>query len=204
VYSAAKAFRFMTKKDRLLLLHFIFLFISLLCKTLSLLLGAMYYQEYEQNNTEWVQIYIFVENMGYLSFFIACSLNLIKWILLQIRIDLYVNKQTAQQFEQKKKFSFGVSIASLTLISIAELVLISIDTSIKNDHEALDIDRALNMIYALNGVILAALFIFIGIRLLRKLNHHYEDIYEEQKASIRFGLITVSLSLILISARFVY
>jgi len=49
-----------------------------------------------------------------------------------------VNKQTAQQFEQKKKFSFGVSIASLTLISIAELVLISIDTSIKNDHEALD------------------------------------------------------------------
>ena len=40
------------------------------------------------------------------------------------------------------------------------------------------------MIYALNGVILAALFIFIGIRLLRKLNHHYEDIYEEQKASV--------------------
>jgi hypothetical protein len=54
--SAAKAYKFMANKDRILLSHFIFLEFSLFCKnfqftmvligkTLSLLFGALYYQE---------------------------------------------------------------------------------------------------------------------------------------------------------------
>eukprot|EP00347_Sterkiella_histriomuscorum_P021928 403332281 len=184
--SANKAYKFMAHKDRILLLHFIFLEASLFCKTLSLFFGAMYNADADgmQQKDTWVQFYIFIENLGFVTFFLA--------------------KRSQIQFDEKRKIQFGVFISVITLVTVVQLIIISIDSSIENDQDAIVIDRVLNMIYAINGIVLGIAFIVVGSLLLKKLNLYYEDIYEEKRKSIIFGIALVFLSLFLISVRFIY
>ena len=58
-------------------------------------------------------------------------------------------------------------------------------------------DSTLNILYAINSICLGLAFLVNGISLLRKLNFHYEDIYQEKKIEVyskfihqwcRFGL----------------
>lgn len=89
--SAGKAYRYMTEKDKIMLFHFVFLEISLTCKTrdfyfydalgktISYLLGALYNLGEIESVDDIFSFYIFVENLGFLAFFVACSFNLYKW-----------------------------------------------------------------------------------------------------------------------------
>ncbi|CDW82743.1 UNKNOWN [Stylonychia lemnae] len=159
--SAHKAYKFMTKKDRLLLFHFLFLELSLVCKTLSYMLSAIYFSSEGQNlSSSMTEFYIYIENLGYLFFFTACSLNLYKW-----------------------RIQFGIFSCLVLAVMVIEFVMISLDADIEDDMKAQKIDRALNMIYAINGLILGIGFIVVGWMLLKKLNFNYEDIYEENGKS---------------------
>lgn len=47
------------------------------------------------------------------------------------------------------------------------------------------------MVYSLNGMALGIAFVIIGYRLLKKLNHHYEDIYEDKAGSVSYSILSL-------------
>lgn len=142
-YSACKARRFLTQKDRIMLGNFVFLELTLaskylrsdlliIAKMLTLLLGALYYSNYLPLEFPW-SLVIVIENLSFLFFFVACCFNLFKWALLTLRLDFYGRFERAR-FNKRRKFIYLVFGCAMTCVFLAALVLIAIAGAYNIQH----------------------------------------------------------------------
>ena len=82
------------------------------------------------------EIVIWTENLCFVFFYIACSLNLLKWIVLNQRIRLYESFHSLKRFEQKKNVFVVAFCCLIFVVTIPVIVLCYLDAQcFLNDYE---------------------------------------------------------------------
>lgn len=103
---AKQSFKFLWKKDRLLLWHFVLLFFSIIFRIISCILPmiddlAALDQEKTANTAELIRNFCAYTAINL--FFLACSLNLLKWLNLIFFLHFKANFQEDKYEKQKQK-----------------------------------------------------------------------------------------------------
>lgn len=94
-------------KDTILKSHALFLGLYLILKSANTLIQILRYQGRLLQDDKYISLISFFNDMAVVFFYIACSLNLHKWLVIINRVYLYAGRVTEKQFKLKKKMNVG-------------------------------------------------------------------------------------------------
>lgn len=74
-----------------------------------------------------INLIAFFNDMAVVFFYVACSLNLHKWLVIINRVYLYAGRVTEEEFKLKKKLNVGIYVFFVVVASGVNITYMGMD-----------------------------------------------------------------------------